>query len=125
MKRKTIMILIIIILGVVLFTTFYVYPLVLKGFYPNKYSEFVKEYSKKYDIEEEWIYALIKAESNFKKDSISQSGAIGLMQLMESTAKEVSKEIGIDELDLKNAEINIELGTKYFANLIKYYKREL
>ncbi|MCI8519001.1 MAG: lytic transglycosylase domain-containing protein [Clostridia bacterium] len=27
--------------------------------------------------------------------------------------------------DLKDVNINIELGTKYFAKLLKYYRREL
>lgn len=45
------------------------------------------------------------------------------MQLMEKTAEEVSKDIKeIEEVDLKDAKTNIELGTKYFAYLIKYYK---
>lgn len=28
---------------------------------------------------------------------------------------------GIDEVDLNNIDTNIELGTKYFANLVNYY----
>lgn len=104
-----------------LFQGFNIYEKILRIYYPNTYSEYVDKYSEEYNVEKQWIYALIKAESNFKKDSISQSGAIGLMQLMEKTAVEVSNEIGIEELDLNNADTNIELGTKYFANLVKYY----
>lgn len=89
--------------------------------YPDKYQDYVDKYSEKYQIEREWIFSLIKSESNFNPNIVSKSGAIGLMQLMESTGKEVSSQIGIDEVDLYDAETNIELGTKYFSNLIKYY----
>lgn len=93
MKKKVLMILIVVVIIVLLFRVFNIYDRILKIYYPDTYSEYVDKYSKKYNIEKEWIFALIKAESNFKKDSISQSGAIGLMQLMEKTAVEVSNEV--------------------------------
>lgn len=121
MKIKILIILTLFIIMIFLFQRFNIYEKILRIYYPDTYSEYVDKYSEKYNVEKQWIFALIKAESNFKKDSISQSGAIGLMQLMEKTAVEVSNEIGIEELDLNNADTNIELGTKYFANLVKYY----
>ena len=47
------------------------------------------------------------------------------MQLMENTAKEVAAEIERNDIDLKDPECNIEIGTKYFKNLINYYDRKL
>lgn len=44
---------------------------------------------------------------------------------MENTGKEIADEIGINEIDLSNSETNIEIGTAYFAKLLKYYKRKL
>ena len=64
--------------------------IVLERIYPTEFSEYVEKYSEKYNIEEEWVYALIKAESNFDKNSVSTSGAFGLMQLMEETANEMA-----------------------------------
>lgn len=93
MKKKVLIILSLVILVIIIFQVFNIYSNILKRFYPNTYSEYVEKYSEKYEIEKEWIFALIKAESNFKKESVSKSGAVGLMQLMDSTAKEVSKEI--------------------------------
>lgn len=43
------------------------------------------------------------------------------MQLMEKTAEEVAEDIGLEEIDLKEPEINIEIGTKYFKSLLDYY----
>lgn len=71
MKKKLSITLILIILIVIIFKVF-IYPMILKRLYPESYSEYVSEYSEKYNIEKEWIYALIKAESNFNAESISR-----------------------------------------------------
>lgn len=55
--------------------------------------EYVEEYSEKYDIDKYLILAVIKTESNFDANSVSKSGAIGLMQVMDKTALEISKEM--------------------------------
>jgi len=46
------------------------------------------------------------------------------MQIMESTAKEIAIEIGREDIDLKEPESNIEIGTKYFKNLLDNYRTE-
>ncbi len=74
------------------------------------------------------IYAVIKAESNFKNDAKSSKDAIGLMQLMKETAKEVSQNINLQldddkiEQNLLDVDINIKLGTKYLSDLIQRYQ---
>lgn len=93
MKKKVLIVVFLILIILILFKVFNVYSIILKRFYPDTYAEYVDEYSEKYGIDREWIFALIKAESNFKEESVSQSGAIGLMQLMENTAIEVSNEV--------------------------------
>ena len=75
MKKTLLTILIILITIVALFKIFDVETLILKRLYPTTYSEYVEKYSEKYEIEKEWVYALIKAESDFDKTSLSQSGA--------------------------------------------------
>ncbi len=40
---------------------------------------------------------------------------------MEKTGIEVAEKIGMDEVNLKDPKSNIELGTMYFASLLKYY----
>lgn len=106
------------------FGIFKVHKIVIRQIYPQKYSEYVEKYSNEYDVDSLLIYAIIKAESNFKPDVISKSNAVGLMQLMDATAKDVANKLGMEykEEDLKNPEINIKLGVKYFSTLYDKYK---
>lgn len=92
--------------------------------YPEKYKYYVEKYAEEYKIEKELIYAIIKAESNFRETIISSKDAIGLMQLLESTANDVAKgmDLEITKEKLLNPDININLGTKYIASLIEKYE---
>jgi soluble lytic murein transglycosylase len=75
----------------------------------------------RYGIRPEMILAVIQTESSFVADAISNKGAIGLMQLLPSTAREVAGELEIewtgDHL-LKDPQVNIELGAYYLSKLI-------
>ena len=103
-------------------------PLIIqKIIYKKDYKEYVQKYAQEYNVDENLIYALIKAESNFNSNAKSSKDAIGLMQLMESTAQDVCKktdlQISSDELSEKLLEpdININIGTKYLSILIQKY----
>ena len=93
---------------------------ILKLIYKTNYSEYVEKYAKENDIDPLLIYAIIKAESNFNEFAESNRGACGLMQLMDSTAREVATNTAIEYETgntLYNPEKNIALGVKYFADL--------
>ena len=98
-----------------------------KIIYKKDYKECLQKYAQEYNVDENLIYALIKAESNFNSNAKSSKDAIGLMQLMESTAQDVCKktdlQISSDELSEKLLEpdININIGTKYLSILIQKY----
>lgn len=91
--------------------------------YKLEYTEYVKKYANEYNVDEYLIYAIIKAESNFEPNAESHRGAKGLMQLMYSTAEDISKRIGIElnENNILEPDININLGTKYISMLIQKY----
>ena len=105
---------------------------VKKGFskvgYPKEELDFigvVKSASVEFGIDENFILAMIKAESNFKVDAKSASGALGLMQIMPDTyEKELKDELGI-QMSGQNAlllpSVNIRCGTYYFSKLISHY----
>ena len=99
----------------------------LKIMYPKTYSEIVSTYAEEYNVEENLIYAVIKAESNFDSNAVSNREAIGLMQIVEETAIDVAKQNQIDVdteniteelLDIDN---NINIGTKYLSTLLTQY----
>ena len=127
LKNKKILVIIAIIIIVIVFLIFARIP-ILKIMYPKTYEEAVLIYSEEYNVDKNLILALIKAESNFNEEAISNRNAIGLMQLMEETAKDVANRNGI-ELDdenikeeLRDVYKNIEIGTAYIASLLKQYK---
>lgn len=98
-----------------------------KIIYKKEYSEYVEKYAQEYNVDENLIYAVIKAESNFNSDAISSKNATGLMQLMESTAIEISKKVNLNLTNeqlkekLSEPEININIGTKYLSILLQEY----
>lgn len=77
--------------------------------------EAVKKASTKYGIDESFIKAVIKAESSFDPKAKSHAGAMGLMQLMPGTARELGVTNPYD------VEENIDGGTKYLRGLLDMY----
>ena len=73
----------------------YVKELFDKIEYPRDYVEYVRKYSYKYGVDENMIFAIIKAESGFDKDAESRVGAIGLMQIMPSTGEWIAGKLGM------------------------------
>lgn len=128
LKRILMIMSIILCIFILLFGILKIQNYILKKIYKTEYSEYVYKYSEENDIDPLLTFSIIKAESNFKRHIKSSSGAIGLMQLMESTAIEEANELGEEIVvteALYNPEMNIKLGTKYFAKLIKKYDNYL
>lgn len=126
MKKLTKLLTILIIFLLLYFILFKVVELdkiIMKKIYPLKYSEYVEKYAKEYDIDSYMVYAIIKAESNFNKNAKSASNAVGLMQIMEATAIETANkmDLNVTEEDLFDPELNINIGLKYFSNLVNKY----
>ena len=91
--------------------------------YPTYYDKHVKLYSKLFDVDPHLVYGVIRTESRYNKDAISSRGAIGLMQVMESTGQEIFDKLNVaDEYrDLKDPEANIMVGTYYLKELLEKY----
>lgn len=96
----------------------------LKFIYPQKYVEYVEKYAQECELDPLLIYSIIKAESNFNEKAKSNSNAIGLMQVMLSTAREMGEKLEIEEITeekLCEPETNIKIGVKYFKSLLEKY----
>jgi len=72
------------------------------------------------------VASVIEAESDWQPDAESDAGAVGLMQLLPSTAKELSRRglVDGDEFppsELSDPAVNIEYGTAYLRYLVERY----
>jgi len=129
LKNKKIFIIIIAILIIVVFLGIFKNK-ILKIIYPKTYKEIVSVYSEKYNVEENLVFALIKAESNFNSEAVSHRDAIGVMQIMEETAKDVANKNSIKieneniKQELLKIDNNINIGTKYLSTLLEKYKNK-
>lgn len=122
MNKKLLITFIIIIILICFLKLIDIKNIILKIYYQVKYEDIINRYSEEYDVDKYLVLAIIKNESNFNKNSTSNKDAKGLMQLLDSTAKELAKELEIkDEINLFDEEINIRIGTYYISKLLKYY----
>ncbi len=121
MKRLLKFLITLLILASIIFILFKVIKIddiIMKKLYPLKYSEYVEKYAEEYNMDKYMIYAIIKAESNFNENAKSSSNAIGLMQIMETTAIETANKM---ELEVTEEDLNINIGLKYFTYLLNQY----
>ena len=76
---------------------------------------------KQQELDEAWVYGLIRQESRFVSDARSSAGAMGLMQLMPATAKWASKKVGIRKFQptrVTDVNTNLTLGTYYLKHVL-------
>lgn len=70
------------------------------------------------------VLSIIRQESSFASHAVSPAGARGLMQIMPATAKQVAqkkrKNFSVQKLN-SNPDFNVELGSTYFADLLKRF----
>lgn len=121
---KTYKVLLLLLLAVIVAASFLYLEFPLAVLRPVFFNDKINLYSEKYGVDPLLVAAIIKTESNFSKTAKSPDGAIGLMQLMPSTAKELSQELGykiFTSTDLVNPELNIELGIYYISKLSKEF----
>lgn len=95
-----------------------------KYIYPRYFDEYVVSEAKHYKIEPEFVYSIMREESLFDIKAKSWAGAMGLMQLMPTTADAENKKsrYKFNPLDLNDAKQNIYLGISHLSWLFNSEK---
>ncbi len=90
--------------------------------YLAPYRDVMKGYVSQQQLDEAWVYGLIRQESRFIADVKSSAGAAGLMQLMPATARWVAQKVGLKDFrggaQTVNVETNLNLGTWYLKHVL-------
>jgi soluble lytic murein transglycosylase-like protein len=79
----------------------------------------IAESAKEYNLPPELVKAVISVESNYNPSAVSEKGAVGLMQLMPETAREMFVEDPYDPVQ------NIQGGTRYLRVLVNRFNGDL
>ncbi len=91
----------------------------IKILYPEGYRHIISAVREKENLPLPVFTALIREESHFSPGIVSAAGAVGLSQLMPSTAGDVARRIDLQGANIRKPEVNLALGGWYLGNLIK------
>lgn len=83
----------------------------------NEPKQVIAEMAAQYGLPEKFISSVARSESAYQVNALSPKGAIGVMQLMPGTAKD----LGVDPNDVRQ---NIEGGTKLLRDLLVQYQND-
>lgn len=86
---------------------------------PSTISALVRRYAEQYNLNENLVYAVIRAESNGNPNAVSRAGASGLMQLMPGTASDM----GVT--DIFDPAQNIAGGTQYLSRMLQLFNNDI
>lgn len=95
-------------------------PAGYRALYPDVYRDEIESAAFQNDVPVQLLFAIVWKESGFEHDIVSRAGAVGLSQLMPSTAEDVAGRTGFAVNDLTNPEENLFLGSWYFNWLSGY-----
>ncbi len=95
-------------------------PYFLSMYHPTRYADTIRKAAANNDLDPYLIMGLIHQESYFNPKARSAVGAIGLMQLMPATGKELAKMLHTLS-NLENPDVNIRLGTYHFRQLVNLF----
>lgn len=91
--------------------------------FPTPFPEMVRQTAALNSVPEAFVYGVMRQESGYISDVRSPAGAVGLMQLMPATAKEMGKKLGVKapKWKLIDGELNIRLGVRYLNFVLRRF----
>jgi soluble lytic murein transglycosylase len=95
-----------------------------EALFPKAYWTDLRKYSQQNGLDPYLVASLIRQESEFNALALSRANAVGLMQLLPKTGKTVAKQVklkGYSAPQLFTPAVNIELGTRYFKEMVDRY----
>jgi soluble lytic murein transglycosylase len=98
---------------------------VARQVYPLEHEETIRETAARHGVDPALVAAVIYQESSFRETVVSESGAIGLMQVTPATAEDIARRTGgvrFETRDLEDPEINIRYGTDQLRHLLERYE---
>ena len=95
-----------------------------KKAYPIEFEEYVEKYSRVYDLDPHFVYAVIRTESDFTENATSSVGARGLMQITEATFDWIKNKLK-DKESTFDSMYEGEKAVQYGCYLLSYLKETL
>jgi soluble lytic murein transglycosylase len=95
-----------------------------EALFPKAYWTDLRKYSELNGLDPYLVASLIRQESEFNALALSRANAVGLMQLLPKTGKSVAKQVklkGYSAPQLYTPAVNLELGTRYFKDMVDKY----
>jgi soluble lytic murein transglycosylase len=95
-----------------------------EALFPKAYWTDLRKYSVLNGLDPYLVASLIRQESEFNALALSHANAVGLMQLLPKTGKTVAKQVklrGYSAPQLYTPAVNLELGTRYFKDMVDKY----
>jgi TolA-binding protein len=97
--------------------------------FPLAYADLIFDRAgKKQKVDPMLVHSLIRQESFYQKDIVSKVGAIGLMQVMPSTARAIARELNIRpprRYDMMQPSTNITLGVYYMEQVFSQFDNNM
>lgn len=93
----------------------------LRALYPFPYREAIRSMASRRGLSPFVVAGLIRQESLFEAEIESSAGAIGLMQIMPATGRDLARDHDLRDFrtaDLRHPSVNLRLGTGYLTELI-------
>ena len=96
-------------------------PQYWQSLYPFPFADTILKWSQNRQLNPLLVTSLIRQESRFEPQIESSAGALGLMQVMPATGKNVAQQLSLPSYSLTNPEDSINIGTFYLDYTHKKY----